>query len=308
MPSGIILSSGSQGATQEAIEKVLTDHGYEAEKPEVEAPAEPQEPKREDFETDEAFEVAQEEFAAKAEEAAEEEEERKEKERLEKLPKPSRRQRAVEKATKELRDENKKLAERLAALEGKKPAEVQPKIETPKREDFKTDQEFEEAMFDYRYKLRRIKEAAEETLKAQQDRLKEHFENYQTAVADFKDEHDDWDEVVNQSLPIHESVYLAVIEQENGPQVTYYLGKHPDFARRLAEMSPLSAVMEIGRLADRLKGGKPEPSGEKPKPKPRLPEPVKPVSTAATASTLTSREAAEKRDFRAFKRAQARGV
>jgi len=306
MPSGIILSSGSQGATQEAIEKVLTDHGYEADKPEVTV-TEPAEPKREDFETDEAFEAAQEEFAAKAEEAAEEEEERKEKERLAKLPKTSRRQRAVEKATKELREENKKLAERLAALEGKKPETAQPKIAAPKREDFATDAEYEEAMFDYRYKVRRAKEDADAAQNAQQSRLKENFENYQTAVETFKDEHDDWDEVVNQQLPIHESVYLAIIEQENGPQVTYYLGKHPDFARRLADMTPLSAVMEVGRLADRLKGGqKPDP-GEKPKPKPRLPEPVKPVSTAATSSSLTSTEAAKNRDFRAFKAAQRAG-
>jgi hypothetical protein len=306
MPSGIILSSGSQGATQEAIEKVLTDHGYEADKPEVTV-TEPAEPKREDFETDEAFEAAQEEFAAKAEEAAEEEEERKEKERLAKLPKTSRRQRAVEKATKELREENKKLAERLAALEGKKPETAQPKIQAPKREDFATDAEYEEAMFDYRYKVRRAKEDADAAQNAQQTRLKENFENYQTAVETFKDEHDDWDEVVNQQLPIHESVYLAIIEQENGPQVTYYLGKHPDFARRLAEMTPLSAVMEVGRLADRLKGGQKPEAGEKPKPKPRLPEPVKPVSTAATSSSLTSAEAAKSRDFRAFKAAQRAG-
>jgi hypothetical protein len=92
----------------------------------------------------------------------------------------------------------------------------------------------------------------------------------------------------------------------------YYLGKHPAAAKKLAEMSPFAAVMEVGRLAARLKTGAPEPgdaaSRTKIKPKPRIPEPVKPVSTSATASTLTSREAAQKKDFRAFRQAQARGV
>ena len=32
-PSGIIMQSSSVGATQEAIEKVLNDNGYETEKP-----------------------------------------------------------------------------------------------------------------------------------------------------------------------------------------------------------------------------------------------------------------------------------
>jgi len=308
------MQSSSVGATKEAIEKVLEDHGYETEKPEV---VEPVEPKREDFQTEEAFAEAQTEFEAKKEEreAAETHEEREERERKEQAarPKPTRKQRAVEKATRDLREQNRKLEERLAALEGKKPATeaVAPKIEAPKREAFKSDAEFDEAMFDYRYQLRRVKEAATEQQNALQARLQENLENYQSAVDEFKDEHDDWDDVVNQTIPIHESVYLAVMELENGPDVTYYLGKHPDYARRLAEMSPLSAAMEVGRLSTRLKTGAPDPSaagnGARPKPKTRLPEPVKPVSTAATSSSLSSAEAAKKRDFRAFKAAQRAG-
>jgi hypothetical protein len=167
-------------------------------------------------------------------------------------------------------------------------------------------------MFDYRYQVRRAKEAqsqAQERITAQ---LKENLESYQAGVAEFKDDHEDWDDVIAKStIPIHESTYLAVMELENGPQVTYYLGKHPDYARRLAEMTPLSAAMEVGRLSTRLKTGAPEPGAAggrtTPKPKTRLPEPVKPVSTAATSSTLTSAEAAKKRDYRAFKTAQRSG-
>lgn len=310
MPSGIVMQSGSVGATQEAIEKVLTDNGYETEKPEVVAPVEP---KREDFENDEAFETAQEEFDQQQETVAAEQRE----EETRGARKPTRKQRAIEKATRELREQNKKLEERLAALE-KKPAVEIPKIEVPQRAKFKSDAEYEEAMFDYRYQLRRQKEMQEQFVAAQKQQqeataaqLKENFENYQSAVADFKESHDDWDDVVNQALPIHESVYLAVMELENGPDVTYYLGKHPDYARRLAEMTPLSAAMEVGRLSTRLKTGAPDPSaagnGARQKPRTRLPEPVKPVSTAASSSTLSSAEAAKKRDFRAFKQAQRAG-
>lgn len=303
-PSGIILSSGSQGATQEAIEKVLTENGYEPDKPAVEAPAEP---KREDFESDDAFEVAKEEHAVKAAEVEEEGATREE----ERKAKPSRKQRAIDKATRDLQEENRKLADRLAALEGGKKPAAQAKIETPKREDFQTDAQYEEAMFDHRYRLRRAREEHDNAQKALTDRLKENFENYRSQVDDFKEEHDDWDEVVNQSIPIHESVYLAVQEQENGAQVTYYLGKHPDYARKLAEMSPLSAVMEVGRLAERLKTGARPPreagTGAQQKPKSRIPEPVKPVSTSATTSSLTSAEAAKGRNYKAFKTAQRAG-
>ncbi len=299
MPSGIIMQSGSVGATKEAIEAVLEKHGYETEKPEA---VEPVAPKREDFDSDEAFEQAQEEHEQKQEaepvsEAAP-------------AKRPTRKQRAIEKATRELKEENRKLAERLAKLETKPAAEN--KLPIPKREDFKTENEFEDAVFDYRYQVRRTEEIQKQTQEATTAQLKENFERYQSSVADFKEEHEDWDEVVNQSTPIHESVYLSVMELENGPAVTYYLGKHPDYARRLAEMTPLSAAMEVGRLSTRLKTGAPAPSAAsdeaRTKPRTRLPEPVKPVSTAATSSTLTSAEAAKKGDFRAFKRAQRMGV
>lgn len=309
-PSGIIMQSSSVGATKEAIEKVLTDNGYETEKPEPEVVAEP---KREDFESDEAFTEAQEAHEAAAEETEDEKEERERKEKEQARSKPTRKQRAIDRATRELQEKNRKLEDRLAALEsGKKPAtEAEPKIKVPERKDFKSDAEYDEAMFDWRYQVRRAKELERSAQERTNAQLKENFENYQSAVAEFKDEHDDWDEVVNQTLPVHEAVILAVTELENGPDVTYYLGKHPDYARRLAEMSPLSAAMEVGRLSTRLKTGAPDTSaagnGAKPKPKLRLPEPVKPVSTAATSSTLTSAEAAKKKDFKAFKQAQRAG-
>ncbi len=319
MPSGIVLQSYSVGATQEALEKVLADNGHEVEKPAVAAAEELAEPKRDDFKSDEEFEAAQEEFETKQEEAAAAAEEKEEqerekaeakKERENGRNKPSRKQRAIDKATRELKEKNQQLEERLAALEGKKPVAAAPKLEVPKREDFKSDQEFDDAMFDYRYKQRRAKEDSENAQKAQQDRMKETFENYQTSVAAFKEEHDDWDEVVGQKIPIHESVYLTIMELENGPQVTYYLGKHPDTARRLAELSPLSAVVEVGKLADKLANGqKPDEKRTATKIPPKaIPEPVRPVSTSASASTITSREAAQKRDYKAFKQAQRKGA
>lgn len=317
MPSGIIMQSSSIGATQEALEKVFADNGHEPDKPAVEA-VEAVEPKREDFQSDDEFEEAKAEHDEKQQIAAEEaaEKEEVEAEKLAAKNKPlTRKQKAIDRATRELKDENRKLAERLAALEGKKGAEPETKIEVPKREKFKTDAEFDEAMFDYRYQVRRAKEAADQAQTTMQARLKQNYETYEASVTAFKDEHDDWEETVNsKAIPINESTYLSVIELgKDGPAVTYYLGKHPDYARQLADMTPHSAAMEVGRLATRLKTGarttRPgaADSGVKPKPKPRLPEPVRPASTAATSSTMTSAEAAKKRDFRAFKTAQRAG-
>ncbi len=305
------MASASQGATPEAIEKVLSANGFEAEKPEPAASDEPAVPTRDQYESDEAFEDAQEKFEADAEER--EELAQQEAERKEEAAQPvlSRKQKAIVRATRELKEENRKLAERLAAVEGgKKPVVEAPKIEAPRRADFKDDAAFDDAMFEYRYKVRRAKESAEAAQTAQSEALKTQLATYQTSVADFKAKHDDWDEVVNQTLPIHEAVILAVMKANN-PAVAYYLGKNEAYTRKLAAMDPLDAVMEVGRLVSRLKTGAPKPgeadSKRQPRTKSRLPEPVRPVSTSASSSTVTSREAAKSRNYQAFKTAQRAG-
>lgn len=325
MPSGIVMQSGSTRGTatdeerQQAIEKVLIDNDFEVEKPAAAAPVEPVEPKRDDFQTDEEFEAAQADFEAKQEEAEaakQAEEDKKEEERQRKHP--SRRQRAIDRATKQLHDDLRKANERIAALEGGKGGKKSEEVkapEAPKREQFKSDDEFEEAKFQYRYKMQRAKEQAEEAQKSVETRLKENFADYQAAAADFKEEHDDWDEVVNEKVRITDAVYYAIVELAgDGPAVSYYLGKNPKEADRLAELTPYRAAIEVGRLADKLKaGGKSAAAAaagaeKKTQPRSRVPEPVVPVRTAATASTLTSREAAQRRDYKAFKRAQAQGA
>lgn len=324
MPSGIVMSSSSVGATQEAIEKVLTANGHEPDKPEVAAPVEP---KLEDFESDEAFEKAQEEFEAKQEEHEEEEDDKAEKERLAALPKKSRRQRAVEKATKELKDELRKTQDRLAALEGKggpekkETAAAPAAPKSPKRADFATDAEYDDALFDYRYQVRRAKEQtedarkqAEESQKSLNEKMEQNFTDYKASVLEFKEEHEDWDEVVSDKVHISQPVYYAIVDLgEDGPPVTYYLGQHPEEIDRLAGMTPYRAAIEVGRLADKLtkkptraRDGEAERT-KKPAPK-RIPDPVRPVSTSATSSALTSREAAQNRNFKAFKAAQRKGA
>lgn len=307
MPSGIILASSSQGATPEAIADAFEKNGFE--RPELPTEkTEPVELKREDFDSDEAFEQAQAELEAKAEEAEEQEEIERQKKQEEKHPKLSRRQRAVAQATKQLQDELKAAKDRIAALEGKT-SEAKEEPKAPRREDFKTDEEFEEARFQYRYKLERAKEQTTEAQKAMEEHQKSMLANYVAAKDEIKEEYSDWDEVLEEfgNSPVSQSVYMTILGLEEGPRVSYYLAKHPDYLEKVNAMFPDAAMREVIRLHDRLKAGSGARENSKPKTRAKLPEPIAPVSTSATSSTLTAREAALKRDFRAFKAAQRAG-
>lgn len=287
MPTGIVLRSGSIGSTEEETKEALRKNGYEVDAPEEE----------------------KKEVTPPAEKEKEEEAEQEtEPQRL------SRRQKAVQKATEQMRKDLETATKRIAELEKggskeKKEPEPEPEPEgAPKRADFASDEEFQDAMFDYRYQERKKKEDSLNAERSENERLQKNWSGYKEKVADFKEDHDDWDEVVNTNIPIMESVYLAVHELENGPEVVYYLGKHPDYAKKLHAMSSLSAVMEIGNLSERLKpkSAKREADESRGPAIRKIPDPVEPVSTAATSSTSTSKDAAAKRDFKAFRDAQRR--
>lgn len=82
---------------------------------------------------------------------------------------------------------------------------------------------------------------------------------YNEKVEAFKAEHDDWEEVVGGTeLVIPPGVGPAILELENGPEVTYWLATHPKEAKELNELSPFRAVAEIGRIAARLEKAEPE--------------------------------------------------
>src|SRR5258707_316978 len=155
--------------------------------------------------------------------------------------------------------------------------------------------------------------AVKEAEDANKARFEQNISNYAVQVEEAKDKYEDWDKVVNQEIFIGKEVQLAILEQENGAEVIYSLGRHPAYAAKLGEMSPLSAVMEVGRLSARLTTGASahdEANGEEPrKPKPKVPAPVRTVSTAGSSTALTFAEIAAKPNYpgkaKDFKRAQA---
>jgi len=67
--------------------------------------------------------------------------------------------------------------------------------------------------------------------------------------ADFSKDLIDYNSVTrNQDLPITEYMLGTLHGSEKGPEVLYYLGKHPDLAAKMARMDPLQMAREIGIL------------------------------------------------------------
>jgi hypothetical protein len=70
----------------------------------------------------------------------------------------------------------------------------------------------------------------------------------------FAAEHPDYVEVAEaETLPISMPMALTLMNIENGPEVVYWLGQHPDEAARIAALpTPAAAIFEVGKLAAKL--------------------------------------------------------
>ncbi len=187
-----------------------------------------------------------------------------------------------------------RLAGKSAAAEVKAPVD-----QKPSPDQFKTYEEYVEALAEFKAdqkieaKLASHRETEEKNTEDEQ--LKKTFALYNQRVSEAQSRYDDFDEVVGRrDIQIPQAVQMAVIELDNGPDVAYYLGQHPEICQELCQKRPMAAVAMLGRLAATLEveaedenQNESEP-GEKPAPKPAVsstPAPIRPLRKPAPAST-----------------------
>jgi hypothetical protein len=90
-------------------------------------------------------------------------------------------------------------------------------------------------------------------------------------IAEGEQKFADYQDVIgNPSLPrlgdVNPAVLGALLEHENMPELTYYLGKNPAEAHRIAGLPPARALVELGRIAARLPANRPTKQNATPPP------------------------------------------
>jgi len=154
--------------------------------------------------------------------------------------------------------ENELLKQQLAGMQPKPAAQPEtPKPQEapgkPKLHDYKTLEDYQEALTDWKLDQREAQKKAE----TQQAEAKTAAEKIEAAWSKSQDNaraaHTDYDElIVSVKAPEGPGVAAArqaMLEDENGGEILYHLASHPEELKRIAAMSPVSAVKEIGRLS-----------------------------------------------------------
>lgn len=106
----------------------------------------------------------------------------------------------------------------------------------------------------------------------QQAKAQEVANSYTERVTTFNKP--DFDDKANAIPELPTGVAQAVMQLENGPEVIYHLGQHLDTADSIAKMSPIMAMMEIGKLTAKL-SAKPEFKQS------AAPDPIEPLSSGS---------------------------
>jgi len=186
--------------------------------------------------------------------------------------------------------EAKLLREQLAKLEAK-PAEAEDPKE-PKREQFEDYETYLRAVTKYDAEQtagkalkteREAREKAEQTSKATagQDKLaKDWSEREQAFQATTKDYAEAVTEYVEGGLKeLSDVARRAIVESEVGPQVLHHLATNEEDAERIAELSPIAQVKELGRLEAKMA----KPAAKTGKLASDAPAPVSQTKTGASA-------------------------
>lgn len=118
---------------------------------------------------------------------------------------------------------------------------------------------------------------------------KEVWDAHNSRISEARAKYDDFDDVAKDfgNVEIPRDAAIAIVEDENSADILYYLAKNEAEAKRLATLSPMKQIAEVGRISDKVKASA-APAPKTPlrtKPQSQAPEPIKPVGGAATSGS-----------------------
>jgi hypothetical protein len=150
----------------------------------------------------------------------------------------------------------------------------------PNPEDFDDTESYADALAEYKLRERDINEkqnrTAEESQKAEQERRATVSRDFDVRQAKARSDLKDYNEVTGDAVAMigdNPGAIEAIVEDKHGPEILYHLGKNPELAADIGELSPSAAAAEIGRIAARLESAMPKTRNVT-----KAPQPISPVA------------------------------
>jgi hypothetical protein len=153
----------------------------------------------------------------------------------------------------------------------------------PKLEDFNFDEVAYQAALTAHVTAEAARQVREEFRKEQEQLTqKQKVESWRKRESEFAAKTPDYQDTAYYA-PIPDGAAEIIKDCENGPEIAYYLGKHPDEAKALHGLSEAAMARAIGRIEAKLE----VPPAPVPAPKPVSKAPPPPPKIEATEPAIT---------------------
>jgi hypothetical protein len=152
----------------------------------------------------------------------------------------------------------------------------------PQPEMFNDMFEYAKALAEYTADKKLLERDNEEKARKAAAEQEAKFSAWADRVNAAKNELPDFDDMVQSSeVRVSDPVRDAIIESEHGPKILYWLAENTDYAKKLADMSAVSAIREIGKIEARFEKAK-EPEPKAVVGKSKAPAPINPLRGAVS--------------------------
>lgn len=185
--------------------------------------------------------------------------------------------RAAEEQAEQLRRENEELKSKS------RPASADVPTKEPKAEDFKTVGEYTDALVEWKFAERERKQAEARIAAEQNAVIAAHAARMKSAMAEIPD----FEEVVSRGGEIPKHMGDFIVNSDMGAKLMYHLGQNPEEAQRLAKLSPIRGIAELGKLEDRLAAKTAPKTSEAAATPPvvsKAPAPITPLASTTSAT------------------------
>ena len=154
------------------------------------------------------------------------------------------------------REQRERLETRVKELEGRVTPQAQAPQddvgEEPTPDQFSDMYEYAKALAEYTADKKMAERDQQDLNRKAAAEQEVKFKAWADRVNAAKSNLPDFDDMVQSSeVRVSDPVRDAIIESEHGPQILYYLAENTEFAQKLAGMSLVSAVREIGKIEAR---------------------------------------------------------
>ena len=137
-------------------------------------------------------------------------------------------------------------------------------------------------------------QAKQRYTEAEKLRAQEAAQTWAEQRAEAQERYSDFDSVVTEKTPIAPHTAELIVQSDVGADVAYHLGSNPKLAYAMAQMNPVEAAREFGKLEATL-------SAPKTRNKTNAPDPVNPVRPKASATTDPTKMSVD--EYRAWRAA-----